>query len=62
MTLVGAAIRRRRSRARLSQWELARLVGIDQSTISRVEGGDRGLRWSTFAKLVEQLGGLDFHD
>jgi transcriptional regulator with XRE-family HTH domain len=62
MDRIGRAINRQRHRIRATQTELGHLTGIDQSTISRIERGQRGLRWSTFARLVEALGGLDFRE
>ena len=61
MVLIGAAVRRQREKRRLSQRDLERLTGVHQSTISRLETGQRcGLRWARFAKIVAALGGLDF--
>jgi transcriptional regulator with XRE-family HTH domain len=57
---IGAMVKRRRVRASMSQRELERLTGIDQSVISRLENGKQyGLRWSRFARLVGVLEGLD---
>jgi len=57
--LVGRLVFRRRHRLGLSQRELERLSGVDQSVISRLENGRLGsLRWSSFARLVVALGGL----
>lgn len=59
--LIGDAIRRRRRVLMLSQRDVERLTGIDQSTISRIENGRRfGLKWPRFARLVAELGGIDF--
>lgn len=59
--LIGAAVRRRRVKLGLTQRDLERLTGVHQSTISRLETGDRcGLRWKRFAQIVGVLGGLDF--
>jgi hypothetical protein len=56
---IGALVRRRRHRLAISQRQLERLSGVDQSVISRLENGKlRGLRWSRFANLVGALGGL----
>jgi transcriptional regulator with XRE-family HTH domain len=58
--LIGATLKRRRRLASLSQRELERLTGIDQTVISRLENGRQyGLRWSRFALLVEALDGLE---
>ena len=58
--LIGAALKRRRLRAGLSQRQLERLCGIDQTVISRLENGKQyGLRWSRFAILVGVLDGLE---
>ena len=61
LALMGAAVARRRQRLRMSQRELARRSGVDQSSISRFERGLQfGIRWSRFARIVVVLGGLDF--
>ncbi len=61
LQMIGAAVRRQRMRAGLTQRDLGQMTGIDQSTISRLETGQRcGLKWSRFAVLVATLGGLDF--
>jgi DNA-binding XRE family transcriptional regulator len=63
MDLIGAALKRRRKRLGLTQMDLARRTGIDQSVISRIERARRwGLSWRRFAMLVAVLGGLDFID
>jgi hypothetical protein len=63
MDLIGAALKRRRQRLGLTQMDLARRTGIDQSVISRIERARRwGLSWRRFATLVAVLGGLDFVD
>ncbi len=61
--LIGRLVRMRRHRVGLTQRQLERLCGIDQTVISRLENGRLGgLRWSRFASLVEALGGLDEDD
>jgi ribosome-binding protein aMBF1 (putative translation factor) len=56
---IGRLVRRRRERIGLSQRQLQRLSGIDQSVISRLETGQlRGLRFSRLARLVDALGGI----
>lgn len=61
LALMGAAVARRRQRLRMSQRELARRSGVDQSSISRFERGLQFcIRWSRFARIVVVLGGLDF--
>jgi len=61
MELIGAALKRRRLRLGLTQMDVHRMTGIDQSVISRIERARRwGLAWRRFAVLVEALGGLDF--
>jgi transcriptional regulator with XRE-family HTH domain len=61
LTLMGAAVARRRRKLRMSQRELARRSGVHQSSISRFEHGLQFcIRWSRFARLVVVLGGLDF--
>ena len=59
--MVGEALKRRRVRRHLTQSELARRTGIDQSIISRIERARRwGISLRRFATLVAFLGGLDF--
>jgi transcriptional regulator with XRE-family HTH domain len=61
MVLIGAALRRQRLNRGWSQRDLEGLTGVHQSTISRLETGQRcGVRWTRFAKMVAILGGLDF--
>jgi transcriptional regulator with XRE-family HTH domain len=61
MALIGAALRRQRLNRGWSQRDLEGLTGIHQSTISRLETGQRcGVRFTRFAKMVATLGGLDF--
>jgi hypothetical protein len=56
---IGQLVRRRRRLLGLSQRQLERLSGVDQTVISRLENGRLGgLRWSRFARLVGALGGL----
>ena len=63
MVMIGAAMRRQRTKRGLSQRDVERMTGIHQSTISRLETGSRcGLRWSQFAAIVAVLGGLDFDE
>ena len=58
--LIGAMLKRRRLLAHLTQREVEKLTGIDQTVISRLENGRQyGLRWSRFAILVARLDGLD---
>ena len=45
-----------RSRARLSQRELARRAGTSQSVIARIEGGQTKPSSETLARLVEAAG------
>jgi transcriptional regulator with XRE-family HTH domain len=45
-----------RLKAGLTQKQLAQKSGLDQSTIIRVERGDRGIRPMTLAKLAGALG------
>ena len=53
-------LKRRRLLAGLTQREVERLTGVDQTVISRLENGRQyGLRWSRFAILVATLDGLD---
>ena len=56
MRQLGAAVRARRLELGLTQAELASKVdGLDQSAISRIEGGDQGLRVETLNSLAKAL-------
>ena len=46
---------RRRSQLRISQTELARLIGTKQPAISRLEKGDYNTTLSTFLKVADAL-------
>ena len=52
----GALLREARTRAGLSQSDLARRAGIAQSVVSEYESGKRQPALSTFAKLVQGTG------
>lgn len=52
LKIVGAKIRVERVRRRLSQQELAALIGIDTSAISRIENG---LRSSLDVRLIRSI-------
>lgn len=49
------SIFRRRMELGLSQIELAEKSGLTQKTISRIEGGDQGIRKSTIVKVYTAL-------
>jgi HTH-type transcriptional regulator/antitoxin HipB len=53
---LGAAIRRQRKHARLSQFELGTKIGLRQATISKLEAGEPGTRLQT---LLDALTALD---
>ncbi len=53
---LGAALRRRRKQARLSQEALADKVKLRQATISRLESGDTGTKLGTLLDVVAALG------
>ena len=58
--LVGSMVRRRRIMIRWTQRDLARAVGLAQSTISRLETGRlTGIRFDRFALVVAVMHGLD---
>jgi DNA-binding Xre family transcriptional regulator len=58
--LVGAMVKQRRTEIGWSQRDLQRECGFDQSAISRLERGIlSGIRFSTFARLVAAMNGLD---
>ena len=45
-----------REKAGLSQAELARKIGTDQASISRIERGERNITLETLAKITRALG------
>ena len=54
--VIGAAVRSARLGIGLSQHQLSRRAGLDQSVISRLETGKlNGIRWQTLARLVGVL-------
>ena len=53
---LGAAIRRQRKRAGLSQTDLGTRIGLRQATISHLEAGEAGTRVQT---LLAALAALD---
>jgi HTH-type transcriptional regulator / antitoxin HipB len=53
---LGAALRRRRKQAGLSQEALADKVKLRQATISRLESGDTGTKLGTLLDVVAALG------
>jgi HTH-type transcriptional regulator/antitoxin HipB len=54
---VSGVVRRLRRTSDLSQRDLARLVGIDQSQIARIEASRRGIDVQLFAQILE-VGGM----
>ncbi|HEX5929634.1 MAG TPA: XRE family transcriptional regulator [Solirubrobacterales bacterium] len=54
-TFLGARILRARESAKLSQGELADLVGLTQSAISRIESGERSVESLELARLAKAL-------
>jgi len=52
---IGEAVRYWRNRRALNQGELARLVGISQNSLSRIETGEHKPRSVTIRKLAEAL-------
>jgi transcriptional regulator with XRE-family HTH domain len=53
---LGRAIRVARARKRLSQDDLAKAAGVNQSYISEVEGGDRNPAMGTLERIADALG------
>ena len=53
---IGAAIRRRRRRARLSQTELGARTTLRQATISALENGEPGTQLRTLIDAMTALG------
>ncbi|HEX5307630.1 MAG TPA: helix-turn-helix domain-containing protein [Solirubrobacteraceae bacterium] len=54
-TDIGDAIRMLRTRAGLTQDELAARADLTAPYLSRVEGGWRDIRWSTLKRLLSAL-------
>ena len=55
-TDIGDALRILRTRAGLTQQELAARAELTAPYLSRVEGGWRDIRWSTLQRLLAALG------
>ncbi len=53
---VGTLLRRARTRADLSQRELARRAGTAQSVVARIEGGQTSPTWATLQRLLGATG------
>ena len=53
---LGAAIRRHRKQAGLSQGELGTRIGLRQATVSKLEAGEPGVRLQT---ILDALTALD---
>ena len=53
---VGTLLRQARTRATLSQRELARRAGTAQSVVARIERGQTSPTWSTLQRLLEAAG------
>ncbi len=60
-TTLGRSLRVLRTRAGLTQAQVAANAGVDGPYLSRVESGERDLRWSTVLKLINAIG-ADLHD
>ena len=57
---IGQVVKCRRIQRGISQRELERLSGVDQTIICRLENGKLyNLRWARFARIVGALDGLD---
>jgi transcriptional regulator with XRE-family HTH domain len=54
--LVGAALRRHRERLGLRIDDAARVLGCNASKISRIETGQRGIRWLDLQALLAEYG------
>ena len=53
---IGAILARERQRQALTQAELAKKMGRDQTYVARVEGGKRDPRWETVQDFARALG------
>jgi transcriptional regulator with XRE-family HTH domain len=55
--LVARGLRRVRMEQGMQQHEVAALLGVHTSTVSRIESGERKVRWSSNAReIAERLG------
>lgn len=52
---IGSGIRRLRNKKKMSQEELAYLIGLSVITISRIESGQNAMNIQTLMKLSEAL-------
>ncbi len=52
--MTGADLKRRRRRLKLTQAELAKLIGVAKNTVARWERGELGMSKTT-AKLIDLL-------
>jgi len=52
---LGFALREERKKKRLNQTELGMPVGVDQTTVSKVEQGNSGTRLDTLFRLLSVL-------
>ena len=59
-TALGRGLRELRTQADLTQAQVAANAGVDAPYLSRVESGERDLRWSTVLRLLDALG-ADLH-
>jgi transcriptional regulator with XRE-family HTH domain len=56
---IGQALRAARERARLTQAEAARLLGVDKQTISRWERGETAVKAADHNRALERYGAAD---
>jgi transcriptional regulator with XRE-family HTH domain len=56
LVVLGRAIRVLRTRAGLTQRQLAGRVGVDKPYVSRIENGHLDIRWSTLTRLLTETG------
>lgn len=52
---LGAALREERKKKGMNQTEAGQRVGVDQSTVSKVEQGNAGTRMDTLFRLLSVL-------
>ena len=55
-TIISENVKRLRKVKELTQWELAKLAGVSQATVSRIEDGGRVPRVAIIQKLAKALG------
>ncbi len=55
LEVLGATIRSKRKRSRLSQGDLGRSIGVHQTTLSAIENGSSRVRLDTLLRVLSAL-------